>query len=89
MCGFPLPEAMTTDPIFAAIAAHRSAWVAVMVAMDRADAPLARKQGRTVTSADVEANERASRALDDAMNALKTTRPVTMAGLGAANRLFD
>jgi hypothetical protein len=77
-------EAMTTDPIFAAIAAHRSAWVAVMAAMDGADAPLAREQGRTVTSADVEAKERADRALDDAMEALKQTQPVTMAGLGAA-----
>jgi hypothetical protein len=74
----------TSDPIFAAIAAHRSAWVAVMAAMDRADAPLARKQGRTVTPADVEAKERADRALDDAMDALKHTQPVTMAGLGAA-----
>jgi hypothetical protein len=77
-------EAMTTDPIFAAIAAHRSAWVAVMAAMDRADEPLAREQGRIVTPADIDAKERADRALDDAMEALKQTRPVTMAGLKAA-----
>jgi hypothetical protein len=75
---------MTPDPIFAAIAAHRSAWVAVMAAMDGADGPLAREQGRTVTPADVEAKERADRALDDAMDALKRTPPATMAGLGAA-----
>jgi hypothetical protein len=75
---------MTPDPVFAAIAAHRSAWVAVMGAMDRADNAHARKEGRTVTPADVEAKERADRALDDAMAALKQTQPVTMAGLSAA-----
>jgi hypothetical protein len=72
------------DPVFAAIAAHRSTWVAVMAAMDRADESLAREQGRTVTPADVEAKERADRALDDAMAALQQTAPVTMAGLKAA-----
>jgi hypothetical protein len=77
-------EATIPDPIFAAIEAHRSAWVAEMGAMDRADEPLAREQGRTVTPADVEANERAKRATDDAMAALQQTAPVTMAGLGAA-----
>jgi hypothetical protein len=35
-------------------------------------------------AADVEAKERADRALDDAMDALKQTPPVTMAGLKAA-----
>jgi hypothetical protein len=72
------------DPVFAAIAAHRSAWAAEMAAMDRADAALAREQGRTVTPADVEANKQAKRATDDAMTALQQTAPVTMAGLGAA-----
>jgi hypothetical protein len=55
-----------------------------MAAMDGADAPLAREQGRTVTPADVEAKERADRALDDAMDAFKLTQPVSMAGLKAA-----
>jgi len=81
-------EAMTTDPIFAAIAAHRSVWVAEMAAMERVDEPLAREQGRTVTPADIEANERASSAEKEAMAALKQTQPVTMAGLKASLAYF-
>src|SRR5580658_6223461 len=73
-----------TDPVFAAIEAHRAAWVAEMAAMDRADEPLAREQGRTVTPADIEADKQAKRATDDAMTALQQTAPVTMAGLRAA-----
>jgi hypothetical protein len=82
-------EAMIQDdPIFAAIAAHRSAWVAVMTAMDRADEPLAREQGRTVTPADVAANELASRVEKEAMAGLQQTTPVTTAGLRAAIAYF-
>jgi hypothetical protein len=82
-------EAMSQDdPIFAAIEAHRSAWEAVKAAMDGADEPLARKQGRTVTPADMEAKEKADRALDDAMAALKQTQPGTLAALKAAIAYF-
>lgn len=76
------------DPVFAAIEAHRCAWVVVMAAMDQADGPRAKQQGRTVTPADVEAKERADRVLDDTMAALQQTAPVTMAGLRAAIAYF-
>ena len=77
-------ESVIPDPVFEAIDLHRAAWCAQMATMDLADGPLAREQGRTVTPADVETNERADRLEREAMATLKQIAPMTMAGLKAA-----
>jgi hypothetical protein len=53
--------AVADDPIFEAIDVHRAAWRAQLATMELVDTALARQQGRTVTPADVEANELADR----------------------------
>ena len=72
------------DPVFPAIEAHRAAWAAFDAANDRADEPLAREQGRTVTPADAQACEDADAAERAAMVALQEASPATIAGLKAA-----
>ena len=63
-------EAVTPDPVFAAIDVHREASDAWMAAAGLADKGAAKEKGRTVTPADVEASERAVRLERKAMAGL-------------------
>ena len=68
-------EAVTPDPVFAAIDVHREASDAWMAAAGLADKGAAKEKGRTVTPADVEASERAVRLERKAMAGLIPAMP--------------
>ena len=83
-----MSKSVIPDPVFAAINLHRQASDAWMAAAELVDKGAAKEKGRTVTPADVEANERAVRLEREAMAGLIQTMPTTMAGLQAALNYF-
>jgi hypothetical protein len=81
-------EALSTDPIFAAIARHEATEVRYCAACNLTDEVVAEREGRAITPTDEAEFEAASAANDSALEALLATPPTTKAGARAGLDYF-
>ena len=81
-------EALSSDPIFAAIAHHEAAESRYLAACKLTDDVKAEREGRVITPADEAEFEAAEAASDSALAALLATAPATKAGARAGLDYF-
>jgi hypothetical protein len=81
-------EALSSDPIFAAIALHEATESRFVAASNRADEVAAEREGRAITRADEAEYEAASVANASALLELLATPPATKAGARAGLDYF-
>jgi hypothetical protein len=81
-------EALSPDPIFAAIARHEATEARFCAAANLTDEVMARREGRAITPADEAEFDAAEAAYDSALDALVATQPTTKGGARAALDYF-
>jgi hypothetical protein len=81
-------EALSSDPIFAAIARHEATEVRFCAASNLTDEVMAEREGRAITPVNEAEFDAAEAAYDSALDALAATPPTTKGGARAALDYF-